>query len=56
MSLSRFICPAIVAGITALTGCTVRTNPEPVYATTEVTSAPVQIETYPSTTYEGRTV
>ena len=56
MSLSRFVCPAVVAGVTALTGCTARTSPEPAYATTEVTSAPVQIETYPSTVYEGRTV
>lgn len=34
----------------------VRTSPEPVHAARAVTSAPVQIETYPSTVYEGRTV
>ena len=56
MSLLRFVGPALAAGVTAVTGCTVRTSPEPVHAATAVTSAPVQIETYPSTVYEGRTV
>lgn len=35
--------------------CTVHTAPEP-YATTVVTSAPVDYESYPSTEYEGRPV
>ncbi len=56
MPLSRFVGPALAAGVTAVTGCTVSTSPEPVHAARAVTPAPVQIETYPSAVYEGRTV
>lgn len=59
MVFSRFVFPALVfpalvAGLAAHTGCTL--GGEPSYATTAVTSAPVQIETYPSTVYDRRTV
>jgi hypothetical protein len=58
MLLSRLVGPlALVVGAASLGGCYVRTQPEPAYATTEVTSAPaVDIEAYPQTVYEGRTV
>jgi hypothetical protein len=60
MSLSRFALPLVVAGVatmSALTaGCYVSAEPTPVYATTEVTAAPANIETSPTTVYEGRTV
>lgn len=45
----------VAGGAFAATACTVHTYPEPVgYA--EVTAAPVNIEAYPSTVYEGRPV
>jgi hypothetical protein len=56
MTLSRFVSPLLVAVAGSLGGCYVHAEPEPVYATTEVTAAPVAVETYPSTVYEGRTV
>ena len=61
MLLSRFLGPAaVVLGAVSLGGCYGYAStepPPPVYATTEVTSAPVvDIEAYPSTVYEGRTV
>jgi hypothetical protein len=60
MLLSRFLGPvAVVLGAVSLGGCYgyASTEPPPAYATTEVTSAPaVDIEAYPSTVYEGRTV
>lgn len=56
MTLSRFVYPLLMGGAAALSGCYVRAQPEPVYATTEITSAPVGIETYPYVVYEGRPV
>jgi hypothetical protein len=60
MLLSRLVgTSAVVLGALALGGCHgyVTTEPEPVYATTELTSAPVaDIEAYPQVVYEGRPV
>jgi len=60
MLLSRLVGPvAVVLGAMSLGGCYgyASTEPPPAYATTEVTSAPaVDIEAYPQTVYEGRTV
>lgn len=57
--LARLVLPLLVATAgTTTSGCYVTARePEPVYATTEVTSAPVaDIERYPHAVYEGRTV
>jgi hypothetical protein len=55
MSANRFILGAAAAlAAAATTGCYAYAEPDVGYA--EVTSAPVDIETYPSVTYEGRPV
>lgn len=60
MLLSRLVgSVAVVLGAIAGGGCHgyVTTEPEPVYATTAVTSAPVaDIESYPQVDYEGHPV
>ncbi|MDB5212540.1 MAG: uncharacterized protein JWO86_467 [Myxococcaceae bacterium] len=58
MLLSRLVIPlAVVIGAASLGGCYVRSRPEPIYATTEVSAAPaVDIAAYPSVVYEGRPV
>lgn len=45
---------ALIAATTAGVACTVTTTSEPAYA--EVETAPPNIETYPTTVYEGRPV
>lgn len=49
------ICTVAVASAVALGGCTIHTTPEPT-SYVEVTSAPADVEVYPRTYYEGRTV
>ena len=46
----------LAAAVVTLGGCTATTYAEPEPAYVELTAAPVNIEPYPSTYYEGRTV
>ncbi len=54
--MKRSLLVLVAGGALALGACRVEAEPVEPTATVEVTSAPYDIETYPHTVYEGRTV
>jgi len=54
--MKRFVLALLAGGALALVACHAEVQPVEPVGEVEVTSAPYDIETYPHTVYEGRTV